>query len=517
MRYAELSADQARIVESNYSLSRYLSSLANGREATPHSWLYEKEETATTVNRWVKQLTGIMNAVAFGSEFLTFDLDKLKRLGPQGAIPPFDSEEVQNVLEPIFAASPADDELALQQFFPEAVAFAKFVFGSGFHSRKPKLFKDVIADMDKRDTLITNSGIPNFRRRVLDIQDAIADARSGKAYEYPAIVLFRYYRGKLRPVWMYPMSMNLIEAQFSQVIQEYLRESSPLRVRQWLSPWVGFDQVKRTITEQYKDTSWIVGGDTSKMDAHMRPAQIRLVFEIVKHLFAERFWEPLYKAMMQVNTIELLTGRNSKLVGIHGLASGSNWTQLVETILIMFIAWRRNIVSGQGIGDDFILKEKMSADDLVKMLLEFMLPANADKQCVEEFATEFLQRRIRKGFFSREDEKVLGAYYSTVWALISMLQPERFHSPKQWNSDMFCLRIYTILENTVDTHAFPQFVKYVVNGQRDLIPFAKKSASELVEIQNRGRRLVGLTSTYNQEKRGRPLSDFASIKIAATL
>lgn len=82
---------------------------------------------------------------------------------------------------------------------------------------------------------------------------------------------------------------------------------------------------------------------------------------------------------------------------------------------------------------------------------------------------------------------------------------------------MFCTRIFMILENTIDTPCFGEFAKYVVEGHRDLKPFAKKTAAELDAIQQTARRLHGLNPTYNQEKMDKPLSAFTSIQFVKSL
>jgi len=506
---------QAEVISQHKKLRDYLEKLPLGRSATPHSWLYEWEDTEITVYRWIKIMKSVNATSPYGSLFTDFDLEKLKRLGPQGLVPPLSSPEAQEVLEPLFEKSKYDDEYALKQYFQYCQKFARYLFGDKYSRLKPRALDKVIENMDLRDTLDSKSGFPRNEVRKDVISEETADAKSGKAWDYPAMLLFRQYRGKLRPVWMYPMSRNMLEFQFTQVIQEAIRNSSNPDVVAWVSPWDGFDAVKRTITKQYR-TSKIIGGDTTKMDAHMRRAQIRLVFEITKWAFNPKYWDDLYRALMQVNSIDLLCGVDKRLVGYHGLASGSGWTQLSETILVMFIAWLKGLL-GQGIGDDFILLSDMTADELVELLAQFGLPANPDKQTVEDDWTTFLQRLFHKSFFSRDDGKVLGAYYSTVWALITMCQPERFWNPKMWNSDMFCTRIYMILENTIDDPCFPEFAKYVVKGQRDLRPFAKKAASDLDAIQIKARRLRGLNPTYNQEKLDKPLSSFTSIQYVASI
>lgn len=513
MKSEPINSTLQNLISANNSLSSYLIALNRGREATPRSWLYEKEDAQSVLQRWIPILETANNKSPFGEEFTQFDKKQIEKFGPQGQVPPVLSKECQDVIEPLFTPSQYNDEEALSKYFEEAHQFAKVAFGSRLKTKRPLSFEHVIDDMRARDTLITNSGFPRFIRRNLVKTEEIQDARSGIAYEYPAIILFRQYNGKLRPVWMFPMSCNLIEFSFSQIIQDSLQNSPAQWIQEYLSPWKGYENVKATLTRQWKKGKQIVGGDTTKMDAHMRPAQIRLVFEIVKWLFQESYWDQLHRSLMHICEIPLLYSTTDQYVGIHGLASGSGWTQLTETVLQLFMAWMLGCI-GQGIGDDFYWITDMSAEDTVDYLGKFGLPANPQKQSVSKTTLTFLQRMNRSDFFSRDNHSVDGAYYPTIRALNSMLQPEKFHKPKDWDSDKFCTRNYMILENCVDNPCFDEFLKFVVYGHKEMIPFAKQSASKLDQIQKEARLIPGLNPSYNQEKREKPLSSFTSIQLA---
>lgn len=514
MKKVKVKRSMFETIHSNNGMTLYLNNLSRGREFTPHSWLYEKESAEDTLQRWIPIMEAANNKTEFGELFNSFDSKQIEKFGPQGGIPPFDSPEVQEVLEPLYSPSVYDQMDALSKWVPAAEEFGRSVFRN-VRRQRPLSPESVIKDMARRDTLSTNSGFPRFTRRKKTFKLEAQDARAGVAYDYPAIVLFRYYYGKLRPVWMFPMSLNLIEASYALQIQNELAVSPISWVRAYCTPWRGFDYVKSVLTDQWHGEQ-IDGGDTTKMDAHMRPAQLYLVYSVVKWLFQERYWDDLLRSMMHITDISLLVSTDEMIVGRHGLASGSSWTQLTETVLQLFMAYIAE-AQGQGIGDDFYWISDMSAKELVEFLAEFGLPANETKQSVEKDSLTFLQRYYHQGFLSREDARVLGAYYPTIRALGSMLLPEKFHDPKVWDSDMFCIRNYMILENCVDDPSFGEFVEFVCRGHKDMIPFAKKRDAELDGIQRRARSIPGLFPSYNQEKMDRPLSSFASISIARRL
>jgi hypothetical protein len=511
MKIVSLNREERDKVLANPSLYHYLRQLEKGRKATPRGWLYEDKDPSWIVAQVQKIIQTGNSSSPFREYFNQIEAEQWLKFGPQGEVPPVMSAEAMEVLEPLYEPSKFDDEYALRKYFKYAKDFAKFLFGTNLYRANPKSFDAVIDDMTARDTLSSNSGAWLFTRRSLVLKEEIEYAQTGKL-DKPAIILFRQYHGKLRPVWMYPMSSNLLEFSFSQVIQDAMRSSPTLQVREHLSPWEGYEDVKKTLTKQWKLGSTIVGGDTTKMDAHMRRAQIRLDYEIVKHLFQKKHWKSLYAVMMQVTDIDLLVGPTKKVVGYHGLASGSGWTQLTETILILFLAWLKGVKKSQGIGDDFYFLADISADTIVQWLSELGLPANVVKQTVSKTILKFLQRSNVQGFFSREDKNVLGGYYPIARATESLVWPEKFHSPKLWNSDMDNVRKYMILENCVDDPAFEQFTAFVARGQKDMVTFAKKSASELARIMKKARLLPGLNPSYNQEKREKPLASFESIK-----
>lgn len=509
MRKTELTREARMIISENNGLRLYLENLQTGRQSTPHSWLYEKEDAQHTLERWIPLMEKGNSKSPFAKEFNIFDSAQIEKFGPQGAVPPIDSKEVWDVIDPLYSPTEYDSPSALSQWIDVADKFGQSVFRQ-IRRATPLPYFSVIDDMKVRDSLNTNSGFPRFVRRnkVRDME--VKDAEAGKAYDYPAIILFRFYYGKLRPVWMFPMSLNLVEFSFQQPIQKALQNSPLDWVRQYLTPWAGYEHVKKTLTAQWHG-EWIIGGDTTKMDAHMRPAQLNLVYHVVKWLFQEKYWDDLYRSLMWITEIPLLISDKYQLEGVHGLASGSGWTQLSETVLQMLMAFNAG-VTGQGIGDDFYWMSDANADELVRYLGSFGLPANPAKQSIAKDSLTFLQRMNHQGFFSRDDARILGAYYPTIRALGSMLLPEKFHKPKDWNSDMFCTRNYTILENTVDDPCFDEFATFVARGHKDMIPFAKKSASELNAIQKEARRVPGLFPSYNQEKLDRPLGAFTSIQ-----
>lgn len=512
MKITSLSASQAHVVASNNGMSHYLAGLDQGRAATPHSWLYENEDATKTLERWMQILSRLEKGSEQDQKIYQFDLKQVEKFGPQGEVPP---------LKEAIKVDSFREQYELTNVKVKQKRSLDAILSIRPHCLQYRSFDAVVDDMRARDTLVTNSGWDLFTRREKAKGKAIQDAKDGKAWLYPAIILFRKYNGKLRVVWMYPMAMNLLEYQATQPLQEVIQSHT-----HYVTPWRGFEFVKKRFTELWAKHPYAFGGDTTAMDAHMQRPQN----EAVAAAFSPLFKDPKQatESLLHVNDIDIVVGRNSIIADQqHGVASGSGWTQLCETIfqIIKFDEWiqrsklQLTVEDGMGIGDDYVwfFDERPDSQSIVDFWAEDGLPGKEEKQSNEEDSCTFLQRLFLKGYMSREDSKILGGVYPTIRALNSLLWPEKFHNPKDWNSDMFCTRCFMILENTVDHPLFEDFVKFVVQGQKDLLPFAKMSASKQNAALAASRLIPGLNPSYNQEKREKPLSEFQSIKFARTL
>lgn len=519
MKISQLTRGQRSIVAANGGLERYLQSLSVGRQATPHSWLFEKEDAETTLARWLDVLKQLESGSQVEQKIYQFDIKQVSKFGQQGEVPPI-AEAIQ------LESFTEQFDPYLGRKLPNPPALSEVL--SIQHLRLDK-FSDVVHDMRERDTLVTNSGWPAFTKREREVPLELELSKKPfwylrRALTYPAIILFRKYNGKLRAVWMFPLAMNLCEYRATQPIQRAITNTS-----KYVMPWKGFEDVKRRFTELWAIHPYAFGGDTTAMDAHMKLPQLNFVARALKGSYDDDiYYDWMRTTLLNVGKISIIVGDNAIIRDqVHGIASGSGWTQLSETIfqILMFHTFIKEhglsltVDDGMGIGDDYVwfFDSKPDETEIVNFWQCYGLPGKPEKQSNEDNYCTFLQRLFIKGYMSREDKQTLGGVYPTVRALNSLLWPEKFHNPKDWNSDMFCIRTYMILENCVDHPLFEEFVRFVVKGQKDLLPFAKKSATELAAIQAASRQLPGLNPSYNQEKRDKPLGAFESIKYASTL
>jgi hypothetical protein len=348
------------------------------------------------------------------------------------------------------------------------------------------------------------------------------------------------------------MSANLVEGSFFQPLQSALIKydlRNPGILDAGLSefaPWHGFEWCRRAISNVYNhDYSHtrliptLAASDFSSTDAHFTHWQTHEVFDVIKYCFQKQYWSALEESLMHMQSIPLVIGEDSQLTGLHGVSSGSNWTNFVETIFDILLGvyvdyfmqpsqsnsldhttnrkWHARCK--YAIGDDMLWYCDWYDEGFAEQLEEVGKAAGQvikrEKTTNDPGKVKTLQRLFQRGY-NRSDGYTRGVY-PTIRALKSSVYPERFHKPKLWSSDMFCARQFMILENCVDHPLFEQFVKFIVHGQKDLIPFSKKSAHELDEILRKTKLLPGFNPTYNQERRDTSLASFESIKIASKL
>lgn len=520
---SKLTNQMLDVVSSNTMLKRYLDSLLVGKAATPRSWLYESISPEAVRDQWCKILSRLEHGSEFEENVFQFDTAQLEKWGPQGEVAPIN--ELMEIVEQGFGDSPVPKAFSTRSW-EEAKNYVRrlLTVEYGIRNLRPASYSRVVDDMRARDTLESNSGWPDFRRRSIpDVKEAaIRDAEDGSWKTYPAIALFRNYNLKTRLVWMFPMSANLVEGSYYQPLQSAFIKANIT----FFCPWEGFEKVRSVVSDAYDSDAFLAASDFSSTDAHFTRFSTLEVFDVIKDCFQKQFRDGLKESLLHMHEIPLVIGPDQMETGWHGVSSGSNWTNFVETVFDMITAaYVFSESSGAGysglyaIGDDMSwigkqYREKF-ADELERFGEDVGQVIKAEKTTNDRDKVKSLQRLFQRGY-SRPDGQIR-AVYSTIRALKSSVYPERFHKPKDWSSDMFCARQFMILENCVDHPLFKEFVEFVCAGNQHLIPFALKSAGELQQITRKSKLLPGLNPTYNQEKRDTSLASFQSIQVARSL
>lgn len=511
------SGEIADIIAGSDAIRNYLQGLEAGRPMTPRSWFGEDETPESLLN----QVKSIVESTKVNSPYADvikrYTLSFEEKYGPQGGTPPI-AETAETILKG-FVPNPVDysDPLWIKAK-ANVVKLLKFN-----KTLKPWSYQRVVKDKKFKGKLARYAGFPTGGKKSqpANIERAIRDAMSGKAYEYPAMILFRYYKGKLRMVWMYPFAMTLIGSSYEAPLMEHLRGLNLLS----FAMWEGFDEVKPMLTQAWDPKSQVAfGGDTTAMDDHMQLPQNLEAFDVIKYAFEERYWPELEKVIRHENDIPLLIAPSVMLTGQHGKASGADFTQMTETIYQYIIqewirlqleAWKWSTE----IGDDYVtgLDGLVKwADTMVRFYESKGLPGKIEKQSDAIGYFTFVQRLFCEGWKARGNTHILGGIYSIISALRSLVYPENWIDPDDYPgkfSDMFCTKVAMIVENTVDSPYFDRFCKWAATKQKDIVPFAKKSTKELDHIWKLSKSVRGVGESYNQEKENKPISSYACIAI----
>lgn len=517
----KLSTAEKSVIENNSRLNAYLTSLNKYQPPTPRSWLYENTPPERVLNNWLSCLRQLKTGSVYEQNVYEFDMSQLSKWGPQGGHPPI--LEARSLLDQSFQNVSA-------RFDPKRVHWDSAILEAIEYFRKYQIgnlraasINTVVNRMHFDSKLYSNSGWPSFTKRNVKatLAQAIADCTSRACLEFPAIALFRFYNMKLRLVWMFPESENLLE---STVVQPMLDSLINAQLP-FFTPWIGFDAVKKQITEAYDRGLVVAASDFSSTDAHFKAETSESIFPVVASLLQEETAAVAHDTILRMHNIPLVISKDLQCVGSHGVSSGSSWTNLIETIFDIVFGYyvsrslHRRVEPLFAIGDDMAWTLE-TYDERFPMMLESLgnsvgQDINKDKTYNYPDKVKTLQRLFQKGY--RRSDGVLRGVYSTVRALKSSIYPERYHPPKLWSPQNFAIRQFEILENVVDHPLFVEFVTFVCRGNSHLIDFAKLERSEIDKYQRASKLLPGLNSTYNQEKQGLAIADFESIRIARTL
>nr|UAW00419.1 MAG: RNA-dependent RNA polymerase [Porcine picobirnavirus] len=563
MKETKLTSQEHDVIHANNGLKMYLTGLSTGHEATPRSSLFnlpgktEVWEPDAILALWLTQLKKLQKGTAEEQRVFQFDTSQVEKWGPQGAVQPID-ELMDDIVLPTFEPQEVPVAFSTIEWRYAKLRVLDQLRHAGAYGLRPAAYKHVVDDMRARDTLESNSGWPLFTKRNKPevIAQSIQEAEDGRWKTYPAIALFRNYNRKTRLVWMFPMSANLVEGSFFQPLQSVLMHS--YLAEEFLSPWTGFEQVRKYVSSAYDHGFSVAASDFSSTDAHFHLAASMEVCDVIEGCFVPAARDALRESIRYMHEIPLVVGLDRQIVGEHGVSSGSNWTNFIETIFDMILAEYVLIKESQldgtiptplpdleqgdksdvfdvlntlfdnpsdayeglyAIGDDMAWCTLDYDDTFAERLSEYGEEVGqvikAEKTMNESDYVKSLQRLFQRGY-SRPDGQ-LRAVYSTVRALKSLVYPERFHKPDLWSKDMEAVRAFMILENCVDHPLFEEFCRFVAAGDPNLITVAKQSKHRLDYLLRQSRLLPGLNTTYNQERRSQSLANFACVKFIAQL
>lgn len=529
VQFSDLNFEEMKALAPN--LSGLIHQIEKGSKPTPSSFLVEKVSAHTLL----ESTLGIIKETCDGMPIIAeVENDKLSKVGPQGANPPWKAKK--DKFYEYYAYSGKDySHIYNSVEWQEALDNVRSRFNFD-NSKRPYGFDRVLEVMRKSGKLGTNSGAPLFvkKREPKAIEAAIKTARLG-THEWKKLwaqLGNRSQRGKSRFIFMFPFATTIVENSFVMPVLKHLKELD----LPFFSAWEGFSHVEKNITPMIESYENLVGTDFTAMDQHFTVDKSLQVYAVVKHFFQKSQWRALKESMCWAHEIPVLTP-DGMVYGEHGMASGSGWTNLSETIFNMILSEFISIkikanemqperstgseapLRSMGLGDDGFMATSCAdaADIFVECANSVGLESNRSKQVSSTDYTQYLQRTFVRDYYSPYNPEVLGGVYPIVLAFNSLVYPERYINPKEWSGKMFVIRCLMILENTVNHPGFVPFCELIFKQNHNFPEFAKLSREELLRQEEKARSINGFVPSYNQEKQDTSLVTFESFKILTRL
>nr|AVX53296.1 RNA-dependent RNA polymerase [Marmot picobirnavirus] len=519
----------ARLKESiadSFNFQQALKRLKFGKAETPRSWVYEHKDASWILDTWSKQCQAICEEkdLNFISDW---DLSKSDKFASQGQVAPF-LERSSTLSEYWKHLSPS--KVFNTSEWNKAISYA--VRSLGFNqSGMPRSVDAVIARGLDDDKYNTSSGDPLFikRKKPEAIIQAKIAALNGSWKNFYPVLGSRASMGKTgteaRWIFMFPMSVNVVEQTFQQPLQDYIRnhmKKSTTKLK-FFVPWDGYDEVQKIISQVAPKSAIKFGCDYSKMDQHFNFSHALQCFKVIKQYFAPKYWNDLYESIYYTFHCDVVAP-DYLISGPHAMPSGSGWTNFLETIfnyiLIFYlqIKYHIRIDQAMGIGDDqlwFLSYPERALESLTKFIVKQFesvhLAANAEKQEVSINMASFLQRRSY-ALWAPHGLQYAGVY-PTIRALTSEVYPEFYHNEKEWSKKTFALRCLMILENCVNHPAFKEFCIFIALGNDNILEFAKLPDAEILLTRHAAKKIANFIPTYNQAKLDENPTKFESLKI----
>lgn len=490
--------------------------LRSGKSSTPRSPLYRDVPEDVVITDWISTVLDRYDQDSKLSELIKYDKSRVVKVGPQGGYPPLEAR-MDTLMK--YWTTPEDvnreslDTDLCHEIYME-------LFGTACNKR-PMSCERIIQQDRYDDKLITNSGCPDFGKRndPAIISKAIADACSGKWKDYNMILGSRSQRGKERFIFMAPFSLNLVEKQYLYPLMECIRSTA----NPFFSAWEGFDEVELGLDRQnfFRDNSTYVQQDYTAMDQHINSFCMDIVYEVCSPVFQQRERDSFRELLDHILNIGVMIQLDKVITGSHGMPSGSGFTNFAESIVSYYVS-KSYLKSGlslqasQGLGDDLVLSfSDVNTNEQIANVMDTNsravgLVVEPDKQRIDNQTTIYLQR-----FFDVEipnDGIVLGMYPS-ILALNTAMNPERFHDPRKWSSEMEILRWIMILENCKNLPYFHDLIDYFIKGDKFKLGLTDPEFFvKLPSTYEDSKAIKGFIPSYNQEGLTRGINSFETVK-----
>lgn len=330
----------------------------------------------------------------------------------------------------------------------------------------------------------TNSGLPYFKRKGLIKDHLISDlsklSELDKEGNTPCVMFTRTQeQGKTRAVWGYPIFHTFNEMRY---FQPFLNLE---RLFNWRSALGGPDVTDRRIQylmDQSRSDETFISIDFSAYDASINYQLIKLALTFISLFYQGQYKTELMAIASTMSTIGLLTP-DGILSGLHGVPSGSTFTNTVDSIVQYLVAFSfyltgkctyeeaKRILDLSSIqGDDgaYVVPDKL-VEDFYDHFTSYGLKVNIEKSYESKKSVIFLQLLYTKDLYK------CGVYpvYRALNRLVYLERFTQFSKDDLTGRDYFGIRAISILENCKNHPLHRELTLFVAaNNKYSLLPSA---------------------------------------------
>lgn len=363
----------------------------------------------------------------------------------------------------------------------------------------------------------TNSGLPfnvkkgKIKHKLLINLDSIPD-------DLPCILFTRTQEGnKTRNVWGYPAKITLLETRFYQPLLNFQRDNS-----YWRGALLSAEETDRRISrimnvlKRNLSDHCIISIDFSAFDASVQPFMINLAFDFIKTLFQPEYGEDIEYLKRLFMTIPLLTPEGI-FRGVHGVPSGSTFTNEVDSIVQYLVAISTGLVLGVHLqiqGDDglYLIKDS-DVNDFLARFTSVGLQVNKSKTVIAKDHCTFCQKLYHFDYVN--EDGTYSGIYPVYRALNRLIYQERWVNFKAYGLggiDYYSLRAIAILENCKYHPLFEDFVRFVLSLDKSKLSFNPESLGKYCQLLKEGKGSGWTHSTqYGDSLKG--LKSFKTIEV----
>jgi len=481
-------------------LSSYLARVEKGMASDIRTPFWGEQSRQSIAEKWSERL--------FYHDDLPVELEKLElkqrqKIGPLSVQLPYESrvDTIESYFRP--KSFSVDEDLWQQAIEKVALSF-------GIHRVLRPIKKSSAADLMQNTT---NSGLPFFKKRESARSSDLALAESGRWFDskYPCVLGWRGQSSgsavpKQRVVWMFPQSVNIVEASYFSVMQELMVHDA-MSVAAWIDPIHEVDsRITRLFAWARERGSVIFSIDYSGYDQTLQKHLSDACLSVFKLLFQTSYHDELTKLFSYSGEVGLLAPFEL-WEGAHGEPSGSNLTNMRDTVVNWIVNEYLSLrldnqlnPFSQYQGDDGVISfnGNVELERITEVYKECGLEANSEKQYTSAYSLMYLQKLHMSDYVI--DGKNVGVY-PTMRALNSLMGMERWHP--DWDEKMVTLRAIMILENCKYHPKFTKFIDFVQEGDRYRLGSGFPGGINGLlsnKVINQAKSIPGFISSYNSPK-----------------